>query len=148
MFVEDVAVIHRGVAVLTRPGAVERRGEVESMAAAIADLGLTTHRIKAPATLDGGDVMAVGDTVYVGLGGRTDADGARQLGEALAPAGMTVVTIPLSKVLHLKSAATALPDGSVIGWPDALDDPSRSQSSCPRPRRPAPTWCASATAPC
>ena len=68
--------------------------------------------------------MAVGDTVYVGLGGRTDGDGARQLGEALAPAGMAVVTVPLSRVLHLKSAVTALPDDTVIGYPDALDDPA------------------------
>jgi len=124
VFVEDAAVVLGNVAVLTRPGAPERRPEVESMAATVADLGLVTHRIQAPAILDGGDVMAAGDTVYVGLGGRTDEEGARQLGDALAPAGMSVVTVPLSKVLHLKSAATALPDGSVIGYPDALDDPA------------------------
>ena len=72
VFVEDAAVVLGGVAVLTRPGAAQRRPEVESMAAAMAGMRLTTHRIEAPATLDGGDVMAVGDTVYVGLGGRTD----------------------------------------------------------------------------
>ena len=124
VFVEDAAVVLGGVAVLTRPGAEQRRPEVDSMAATLAEMDLTTRRIEAPATLDGGDVMAVGDTVYVGLGGRTDAEGSRQLGEALAPAGMSVVTVPLSKVLHLKSAVTALPDGSVIGYPDALDDPA------------------------
>ncbi len=124
VFVEDAAVVLRGVAVLTRPGAAQRRPEVESMAVALAEIGLTTRRMEAPATLDGGDVMAVGDTVYVGLGGRTNAEGARQLGEALAPAGISVVTVSLSKVLHLKSAVTALPDGSVIGYSDALDDPA------------------------
>ena len=128
VFVEDAAVVLRGVAVLTRPGAPQRRPEVDSMASTLDELGLNTHRIEAPAILDGGDVMAVGDTVYVGLGGRTDGDGARQLGEALAPAGMAVVTVPLSKVLHLKSAVTALPDETVIGYPDALDD----QSAFPR----------------
>ena len=123
MFVEDAAVVLGGVAVLTRPGAPERRAEVASVAAVLERLGFEPRVISEPAILDGGDVMAVGDTVYVGLGARTDAEGARQLGEALAPAGMTVATVPLSRVLHLKSACTALPDGAVIGWPDALDDP-------------------------
>ncbi len=124
VFVEDAAVVHRGVAVLTRPGAEQRRAEVGSMAETLVGVGLEARRIEAPGVLDGGDVMAVGDTVYVGLGGRTNADGAEQLGEALAPTGMSVVTVPLSKVLHLKSAVTALPDGAVIGYPAALEDPS------------------------
>jgi dimethylargininase len=124
VFVEDAAVVLRGVAVLTRPGAEQRRGEVDSVAATLASVGLEPRRIIEPATLDGGDVMAVDDTVYVGLGGRTNADGARQLGRALEPAGLTVVPVELTRVLHLKSAVTALPDGTVIGWPEALDDPS------------------------
>jgi dimethylargininase len=123
VFVEDAAVVLGGLAVLTRPGAPERRAEVDSVAAALEGLGLDFARIEAPGILDGGDVMAAGQTVYVGLGGRTDAEGARQLGEVLAPAGLSLVTVPLSKVLHLKSAATALPDGSVIGYPGALDEP-------------------------
>jgi dimethylargininase len=123
VFVEDAAVVLGGVAVLTRPGAPERRAELASMASALAELGLEPRAIEAPAILDGGDVMAVGDTVYVGLGGRTDAEGARQLAGALAPVGMSVETVPLSRVLHLKSACTALPDGAVIGYPEALDEP-------------------------
>jgi dimethylargininase len=122
VFVEDAAVVLRGVAVLARPGVAARRAEVESVGAVLSELGFATHGIGPPAVLDGGDVMAVGDTVYVGLGRRTDGEGARRLADALAPAGMSVVPVPLSKVLHLKSAATALPDGSVIGYPDALDD--------------------------
>jgi dimethylargininase len=121
VFVEDAAVVLDGVAVLTRPGAQRRRAEVSSVADALAPLGLATHEIVAPATLDGGDVMVAGDTVYVGLGGRTNAEGARQIERAL---GMPVVVVPLSKVLHLKSAVTALPDGAVIGFPEALDDSS------------------------
>ena len=97
---------------------------MESVADTLAGLGLDPLPITDPATLDGGDVMSVGETVYVGVGGRTNAEGARQLGRALAPVGMTVVPVPLSRVLHLKSAVTALPDGTVIGWPAALDDPS------------------------
>ncbi len=121
-FVEDAVAVLRGIAVLTRPGAQQRRGEVDSLAPTLAGLGLEPRRIGAPATLDGGDVMAAGDTVYVGLTERTNAEGARQLGELLEPAGMTVVPVPLSRVLHLKSAATVLPDGTVIGYPAALDD--------------------------
>ena len=124
VFVEDAAVVLRGVAVLTRPGAPQRRAEVESVGRSLAGLGLTPHRITAPATLDGGDVMAAGDSVYVGLGRRTNAEGARQLERALAPPGLSVVTVPISKVLHLKSAVTALPGGAVIGYPASLDDAS------------------------
>jgi dimethylargininase len=124
VFVEDAAVVLRGVAVLTRPGAPQRRGEVESMARTLGRLGLEPRRITDPGELDGGDVMSAGDTVYVGVGGRTNAEGVRQLGEALGPAGMTTMSVPLSRVLHLKSAATVLPGGTVIGYPDALDDPA------------------------
>ena len=124
VFVEDAAVVLRGVAVLTRPGPPERRGEVDSVGRVLGELGLEPQRLTAPALLDGGDVMAAGDVAYVGVGGRTNAEGMRQLGEALLPAGMRVVPVPLSRVLHLKSAATALPDATVIGYPGALDDPS------------------------
>ena len=118
------------------------------MAETLVGVGLEARRIEAPGVLDGGDVMAVGDTVYVGLGGRTDADGAEQLGEALAPTGMSVVTVPLSKVLHLKSAVTALPDGAVIGYPAALEDPSVFPGFVAAPRRPERTWSSSAAAAC
>jgi dimethylargininase len=124
VFVEDAAVVLGGVAVLTRPGAPQRRAEVDSVGRALAAAGASPARIDAPGTLDGGDVMAVGDTVYVGLGARTNAEGARQLAELLAPAGLSVVTVPIDRVLHLKSAVTSLPDGAVIGWAEALDDTS------------------------
>jgi dimethylargininase len=123
VFVEDAAVVLRGVAVLTRPGAPQRRDEVESIGDALVELGCSPARIESPATLDGGDVMAAGDTVYVGLGERTNAEGAHQLEAALAPTGLTVATVPIGRVLHLKSAATVLPDGAVIAYPGALDDP-------------------------
>jgi dimethylargininase len=87
-----------------------------------ARLGLRTAAIQPPGTLDGGDVLQVGRTVYVGLGDRTDAEAIRQLSELLAPLGRTVVAVPLARVLHLKSAVTALPDGSLLGLPDLLGD--------------------------
>src|SRR5262245_7634838 len=70
-FVEDSVVVVDDLAVLTRPGAPARRGEVAGSEAAVSELGLRLARIEAPATLDGGDVLQVGRTVYVGRGGRT-----------------------------------------------------------------------------
>ena len=63
--------------------------------------------------------------MYVGRGGRTNADGIRQLRAILTPLGATVVAVPVHTVLHLKSAVTALPDGSIIGYPPVVDDPAR-----------------------
>ncbi len=121
VFVEDTVVVVDDLAVLTRPGAPERRGELDGTRAAVEALGLRTASIAVPGTLDGGDVLQVGSTVYVGRGGRTDGEGIRQLRALLAPLGRTVVPIELRAVLHLKSALTALPDDSLIGVPDLID---------------------------
>jgi len=123
-FVEDTMVVFRDVAVLARPGADERKPEVADAAAAVAALGYRCVPVVAPGTLDGGDVLKVGSTIYVGLGGRTNAEGIAQVAAAFEPLGATVVTVPISKVLHLKSAVTALPDGTIIGWEPAVDDVS------------------------
>ena len=125
VFVEDtVVMVGPDAAVLTRPGADERRSEVAAVEAVVRELGKTMHRIEAPGTLDGGDVLKVGDTVYVGRGGRTNDDGIRQLSDIVATYGMRVVPVDVSRVLHLKSAVTALPDGTVVGYPPLVDDPS------------------------
>jgi dimethylargininase len=124
VFVEDTMVVYGDVAVITRPGAPARRAETDGAEAAVRGAGYEVLRIEAPGTLDGGDVLKVGDTVYVGASGRTDADGAAQLREVLTRLGAEVVTVPVSKVLHLKSAVTALPDGTVIGFAPLVDDPS------------------------
>ncbi|PZG15213.1 dimethylargininase [Nonomuraea aridisoli] len=120
-FVEDTLVVSGRLAVLTRPGAVERRPEVDSVAQAVRDLGMKAVRIARPGTLDGGDVLQSGPTVYVGRSARTNAQGITQLA-ALLPE-RTVVPVELSGVLHLKSAVTALPDGTLIGDPRHVDLP-------------------------
>jgi dimethylargininase len=74
VFVEDALVMFRGLAVLTRPGADSRKPEVAGVAKTVESLGLPIARIEAPGTLDGGDVLKVGGTVYVGRGGRTNGD--------------------------------------------------------------------------
>ncbi len=121
VFVEDTVVMYRNVAVLTRPGADSRKPEVEGVTKVVESLGCSVNRIHGPGTLDGGDVLKIGDTVYVGRGGRTNADGIRQLRAILEPLGATVVAVPTTKVLHLKSAVTALADGTVIGYPPLVD---------------------------
>ena len=122
-FIEDTVVVCDGLAVLARPGAVERRPEVEGAEAAVREFGLEVARIEAPGVLDGGDVLQVGDTVYVGRGGRTNGEGIRQLRAHLR--GRTVVVpIPLGSVLHLKSAVTALPDGTIVCADRSLLDTS------------------------
>jgi dimethylargininase len=122
VFVEDPVVVHRDVAVLARSGAVARRAEAAGVERAVRAAGYRVERITEPATLDGGDVLKVGSTVYVGLSDRTNEAGARQLAGFL---DATVVPVPVTKVLHLKSAVTALPDGTVIGHPPLVDDPAR-----------------------
>jgi dimethylargininase len=118
VFVEDPVVVYGNTAVLARSGAPSRRGEVAGVEAALA--GHTITRIEAPGTLDGGDVLKIGATIYVGRGDRTNDDGIRQLAAHLPAA--TVVPVPVTRVLHLKSAVTALPDGTVIGFPRLVDD--------------------------
>ena len=69
-------------------------------------------------------MLKIGSTVYVGLGGRTNARRHPPAGRRLEPLGATVLAVPVRKVLHLKSAVTALPDGTVIGYAPLVDDPA------------------------
>ena len=121
-FVEDTMVVYEDLAVISRPGAEERWAEIPAAADTVCELGYRIVHIEAPGTLDGGDVLKHGGTVWVGRGGRTNDEGIAQLASHLEPLGATVVTVPLTKVLHLKSAVTALPDGTVIGYEPVVDD--------------------------
>ena len=124
VFVEDAVVMLGQLAIVTSPGAETRRGEQDAVADAVSDLGLETRHIRLPGTLDGGDVLKVGTTIYVGRGGRTNAEGIRQFRAIATELGYTVVAVPVTRALHLKSAVTALPDGTVIGHPTLVDNPS------------------------
>jgi dimethylargininase len=124
VFVEDTMVVYGDLAVIARPGADERKPETAAAEEAVRAQGYRVERIESPGTLDGGDVLKHGSTVWVGLGGRTNAEGVEQLRAHLAPLGAEVAAVPLTKVLHLKSAVTALPDGTVIGYEPLVDDPS------------------------
>ena len=113
VFVEDTAVALQELAIITRPGAESRRSEIASVADA-----LRNHRevasIEPPGTLDGGDVLVVGSTIFVGESTRTNAEGIRQLGALAAPHGYLVRGIQVSGCLHLKSAATRVGEDTVL----------------------------------
>ena len=122
VFVEDTAVMFGDHALVCRPGAETRRPEVATTADMLRRLGHEITTIEGPATMDGGDVLKVDDVVYIGQSGRTDAAAIEQVRRAVEPLGRRVVAVPLTKVLHLKSAVTALPDGTVIGYDPLVDD--------------------------
>lgn len=124
VFIEDAMVVFDDLCVITRPGAASRQPEVAGAEAAAVAAGLEIDRIVEHGTLDGGDVLKVGRTVYVGVGGRTNAPAVAQLAFVLAPRGWEVRPVPVHRVLHLKSAVTALPDGTVVGYPDLVDEAS------------------------
>ena len=102
-FVEDAALMFPELAVITRPGAAARRDEAGAIASTVAHFR-TVVRLTAPATLDGGDVMVIGQRVFVGLSERTNAEGVRQL-KALLP-DFEVSAVPVPAGLHLKSSVT------------------------------------------
>jgi dimethylargininase len=133
VFIEDDVVMYDNRAVVARPGADERKPETAAIAELLGDLGYDVVSIEAPGTLDGGDVLKHDGTVWVGLGGRTNRAGLAQLTAFLEPYGARVVAVPIEKVLHLKSAVTVLPDGTVVGYEPLVDDPTVWPSFLPVP---------------
>lgn len=108
VFVEDNALLLGAHAVILRPGAASRAGEIGSTADGLAGL-FSLHRLTT-GHVDGGDVLRIGPRLYVGISSRTDLAGIRALGALVAPLGYEVVPVPVAGGLHLKSAATAVND--------------------------------------
>jgi dimethylargininase len=117
VFIEDTAIVLDEVAVVARPGAPSRRGETGAVAALLAEYR-TVVCMEPPATLDGGDVMLVGWTLYVGRSGRTNDYGIAQLESLVAPFGYHVVPVDFAGCLHLKSAVTAVGDRLLLINPE------------------------------
>ena len=113
-FVEDVAVLSERCAVITRPGADSRLREIENMVPVLNRFYSDLKVIEAPGTLEGGDVMRVGDHFYVGLSGRTNISGAAQLAQYLEKYGYRVTTVPVENFLHLKTGVTYLGDNIML----------------------------------
>lgn len=120
VFVEDTAVVLDEVAVLTRPGVESRRGEVGLIEKEVARLRPVV-RVEAPATLEGGDVLRLGRTLYVGLSPRTNAEGANALRRLAAPYGYEVSTVEPRGCLHLKTGCSGLGEAAVLVNPEWVD---------------------------
>ncbi|HEY0139972.1 MAG TPA: dimethylargininase [Thermoanaerobaculia bacterium] len=118
VFVEDTAVVLDDLAIITRPGAESRRGEVEAIAEALAPLR-PLMQIEAPGTLDGGDVLVCDRTVYIGLTSRTNEAGIEQF-RAFAR-GYDVRAVPVHGALHLKTAITRIAHGTLLVNRDWID---------------------------
>ena len=113
-FVEDQAVVAGGRALITRPGHPSRRGEAMAVEAALRPT-VEIHQMRAPARLDGGDVLRIGRTFAVGVGARTNRAGFEALEVTFAPLGFEVVAIPLPEgPLHLKSVCTGVSGDTII----------------------------------
>jgi len=126
VFVEDPAVVVDEVAVMTRMGAASRRGESESLARTL-EIYRPLRWLREPATLEGGDVMRIGRTLYVGVSHRTNSAGIEQLTSELGPLGYSVVPVSVRGALHLKTACCSLGDGAILANRAWLDLDALSQ---------------------
>lgn len=128
-FVEDVAVLTKKCAIVTNPGAASRNAETEAIVPVLEQFYAkeNIHFIKNPGTLEGGDVMMVGDTFYAGLSARTNAEGIAQFGSILESYGYQCVTVSLEKVLHLKTGVNYLENGNMLVSGEFCDKPCFEQ---------------------
>jgi dimethylargininase len=113
-FVEDPAIVTQKCAIITNPGASSRNGEKIKMAETLKNFYEHIEYIKAPGTLEGGDVMMVGNHFYIGLSARTNQEGANQLIEALNKYGYTGSVVKLERVLHLKTGLAYLENNNLL----------------------------------
>jgi dimethylargininase len=112
-FVEDTAIVTREVAVITRPGAESRMGEETKISDILSEFR-KIETIELTGTLDGGDVLRVENHFFIGISGRTNRDGARQLSEILSKYGYTASETEVGEGLHLKSGIAYLGKGNFI----------------------------------
>ncbi len=120
VFIEDVAVVLDELAVMTRPGAESRRAESGPVAEALGAWRPLVWMTD-PATLDGGDVLHIGRTLFVGRSPRTSDEGIAQLAHAVRRHGYVVQPLEISGALHLKTAVTSVGDGLLLVNPDWVD---------------------------
>jgi dimethylargininase len=113
VFVEDTAIVLDELAIVTRPGATSRREETRSVIEVLREYRTIVH-IVSPGTLDGGDVLQIGRTLYVGKTGRTNESGIKQLMELVSPHEYRVEAVEVEGCLHLKSAVTLVGENSLL----------------------------------
>jgi dimethylargininase len=114
VFVEDTAIVLDEVAIVTRPGAAARRPETAAVGEVLGQYRPLRHVVE-PGTLDGGDVLRAGRTLFVGRSSRSNDAGVAQLREHVSDFGYSVVPVSVSGCLHLKSAVTLVaPDALLV----------------------------------
>ena len=123
VFVEDTAVVCEKTAVITRPGALSRRGEEKAAAEALRRFYNRPENIIAPGTLEGGDVFMADDRFFVGVSGRTNEEGIRQLSVILGRHGYSTTSVPLRGVLHLKTGLAYIENNRLLACGEFLDHP-------------------------
>jgi dimethylargininase len=120
VFVEDAAIVLEECAIITRMGADSRKPESDSIINALAPYRhLMT--VESPGTVDGGDVLVIGKTMYIGLSGRSNRNAVEQIRSYLGPFGYMIQGIPVSGCLHLKSAATLAAEDLLVVNPAWVD---------------------------
>ena len=119
-FIEDTAVVIGTRVLITRPGHPSRRDEVGPVADALGGR-FPLHRVREPATIDGGDVLKMGSSLFVGLSDRTNEEGIRAVTAIAEPQGLSVTSVPVRSVLHLKSGLSALDESTLLWHRDAGD---------------------------
>ena len=126
-FVEDAALMTPHCAILTNPGAPTRTLETRSMLTTIREFCKTVEIIEAPGTVEGGDIMMVGNHYYIGLSERTNQAGAKQLIAILEGYGMQGSVVELTEVLHLKTGLGYLEDNNLLACGEFLIKPEFQQ---------------------
>lgn len=122
-FVEDTAVLTPSFAVISNPGALSRNGEIHEMTPAIKSFYENIYYIKAPGTLDGGDILQIEDHFYIGISARTNHEGAEQLKAILELENYKATIVQLEKFFHLKTGIAYLGNQTIVVAGEFIDHP-------------------------
>ncbi|MDX1284633.1 MAG: arginine deiminase family protein [Draconibacterium sp.] len=127
VFVEDVALLTPECAIITNPGAPSRKGEKHSMRSVLTRFYKQIEEIKAPGTVEAGDIMKVGSHYYIGLSERTNQEGLKQIFSLLEKYKLSGSGISLNKVLHLKTGVAYLEHNNLVACGEFLEKPEFQQ---------------------
>lgn len=122
VFIEDTAVVFNKLAVISRPAPESRQGEVETVAEVLRTIFPKTVAINSPGTFEGGDVMQIGRTFYIGLTDRTNEQGANQFIRALADVDCEGIKVPMRNLLHLKTGISFLGDDTILVGQELMEE--------------------------
>lgn len=122
-FIEDIALCTPKCAIITNPGAETRKGEIEGMGEVLKEFYANIEEIKAPGTVEAGDIMMAGNHYYIGISARTNDLGAEQLINILKKYGLTGSKVPLFEMLHLKTGLSYIEENNLLIFGEYLNNP-------------------------